>query len=70
MGRLIDEYVDPAQLGQAVPHMQPGSAIINTASTNSDAPNPTLLALCDDQGCNKTDSLRVASRPTLSKIGR
>jgi hypothetical protein len=20
MGRLIDEYVDPAQLGQAVPH--------------------------------------------------
>jgi hypothetical protein len=28
----------------AVPHMKPGSAIINTASINSDAPNPTLLA--------------------------
>ena len=28
----------------AVPHMQPGGAIINTASVNSDMPNPTLLA--------------------------
>ena len=28
----------------AVPHMKPGSAIINTASVNSDMPNPTLLA--------------------------
>ena len=28
----------------AVPHMKPGSAIINTASINSDQPNPTLLA--------------------------
>ena len=28
----------------AVPHMQPGSAIINTATINSDKPNPTLLA--------------------------
>jgi NAD(P)-dependent dehydrogenase (short-subunit alcohol dehydrogenase family) len=28
----------------AGPHMKPGSAIINTASINSDAPNPTLLA--------------------------
>jgi NAD(P)-dependent dehydrogenase (short-subunit alcohol dehydrogenase family) len=28
----------------AVPHMKRGSAIINTASINSDAPNPTLLA--------------------------
>jgi hypothetical protein len=27
----------------AVPHMKPGSAIINTASVNSDMPNPTLL---------------------------
>jgi NAD(P)-dependent dehydrogenase (short-subunit alcohol dehydrogenase family) len=28
----------------AVPHMKPGSAIINTASINADVPNPTLLA--------------------------
>jgi NAD(P)-dependent dehydrogenase (short-subunit alcohol dehydrogenase family) len=28
----------------AVPHMKPGSAIINTASINADTPNPTLLA--------------------------
>src|ERR1041384_870252 len=28
----------------AVPHMQPGSAIINTSSVNSDNPKPTLLA--------------------------
>jgi NAD(P)-dependent dehydrogenase (short-subunit alcohol dehydrogenase family) len=27
----------------AVPHMQEGSAVINTASINADAPNPTLL---------------------------
>jgi NADP-dependent 3-hydroxy acid dehydrogenase YdfG len=68
MGRLIDEYVDPAQLGQAVPHMQPRSAIINTASTNSDAPNPTLLAYATTKGATKP--IRVASRPTLSKMGR
>ena len=28
----------------AVPHMKPGGAIINTASINSDSPNPILLA--------------------------
>lgn len=28
----------------AVPHMRPGAAIINTASVNSDMPNPILLA--------------------------
>jgi NAD(P)-dependent dehydrogenase (short-subunit alcohol dehydrogenase family) len=28
----------------AVPHLRPGAAIINTASVNSDMPNPTLLA--------------------------
>jgi NAD(P)-dependent dehydrogenase (short-subunit alcohol dehydrogenase family) len=27
-----------------VPHMKPGSAIINTASINSDMPDPVLLA--------------------------
>jgi NAD(P)-dependent dehydrogenase (short-subunit alcohol dehydrogenase family) len=34
----------------AVPHMQPGSAIINTASINSDTPNPTLLAYATTKG--------------------
>ena len=28
----------------AVPHMKSGSAIVNTASVNSDMPNPILLA--------------------------
>jgi NAD(P)-dependent dehydrogenase (short-subunit alcohol dehydrogenase family) len=27
----------------AVPHMKPGSAIVNTASVNSDMPNPSFL---------------------------
>lgn len=34
----------------AVPHMNPGSAIINTASVNSDMPNPTLLAYATTKG--------------------
>jgi NAD(P)-dependent dehydrogenase (short-subunit alcohol dehydrogenase family) len=34
----------------AVPHMKPGSAIINTASVNSDMPNPTLLAYAATKG--------------------
>jgi NAD(P)-dependent dehydrogenase (short-subunit alcohol dehydrogenase family) len=34
----------------AVPHMKPGSAIINTASVNSDNPNPTLLAYATTKG--------------------
>lgn len=34
----------------AVPHMQKGSVIINTASINSDAPNPTLLAYATTKG--------------------
>jgi NAD(P)-dependent dehydrogenase (short-subunit alcohol dehydrogenase family) len=34
----------------AVPHMKPGSCIINTASVNSDAPNPTLLAYATTKG--------------------
>ena len=34
----------------AVPHMQSGSVIINTASINSDAPNPTLLAYATTKG--------------------
>jgi len=34
----------------AVPHMKPGSAIINTASINSDLPNPILLAYATTKG--------------------
>jgi len=34
----------------AVVHMKPGSCIINTASINSDAPNPTLLAYATTKG--------------------
>ena len=34
----------------AFPHLKPGSAIINTASINSDAPNPTLLAYATTKG--------------------
>jgi NAD(P)-dependent dehydrogenase (short-subunit alcohol dehydrogenase family) len=34
----------------AVPHMKPGSAVINTASINSDIPNPILLAYATTKG--------------------
>ena len=34
----------------AVPHMKPGSAILNTASVNSDMPNPILLAYATTKG--------------------
>lgn len=34
----------------AVPHLKPGSAIINTASINSDMPNPILLAYATTKG--------------------
>jgi NAD(P)-dependent dehydrogenase (short-subunit alcohol dehydrogenase family) len=34
----------------AVPHMTRGGAIINTASINSDSPNPTLLAYATTKG--------------------
>jgi len=34
----------------ALPHMKPGAAIINTASINSDMPNPTLLAYATTKG--------------------
>jgi len=34
----------------AIPHMRPGAAIVNTASVNSDMPNPTLLAYATTKG--------------------
>jgi NAD(P)-dependent dehydrogenase (short-subunit alcohol dehydrogenase family) len=34
----------------ALPHMAPGSSIINTSSVNSDTPSPTLLAYATSKG--------------------
>ncbi|AME26464.1 MULTISPECIES: glucose 1-dehydrogenase [Burkholderiaceae] len=34
----------------AVPHMQPGSSIVNTTSVNADAPNPGLIAYATTKG--------------------
>jgi hypothetical protein len=34
----------------AVPHMQPGSAIVNTTSINADTPKPTLLPYATTKG--------------------
>lgn len=34
----------------AVPHMKPGSAIVNTTSVNADTPKPTLLAYATTKG--------------------
>ena len=34
----------------ALPHLKSGSAIINTASINADAPNPTLLPYATTKG--------------------
>jgi NAD(P)-dependent dehydrogenase (short-subunit alcohol dehydrogenase family) len=34
----------------AVPHMKPGSAIINTTSVNADTPSPQLLAYATTKG--------------------
>jgi NAD(P)-dependent dehydrogenase (short-subunit alcohol dehydrogenase family) len=44
----------------AVPHMKPGSAIINTASINSDAPNPTLLAYATTKGAIQNFTAGIA----------
>ncbi|WCR11192.1 SDR family oxidoreductase [Paracoccus stylophorae] len=44
----------------AVGHMQPGSAIINTASINSDDPNPTLLAYATTKGAIQNFTMGLA----------
>lgn len=44
----------------AVPHMPPGSAIINTASINSDKPNPTLLAYATTKGAIQNFTVGLA----------
>ena len=45
----------------AVPHMKQGSCIINTASINSDAPNPTLLAYATTKGAIHNFTAGLAS---------
>ncbi|WEF23045.1 SDR family oxidoreductase [Paracoccus sp. S3-43] len=44
----------------AVPHMRAGSAIINTASINSDDPNPTLLAYATTKGAIQNFTMGLA----------
>lgn len=44
----------------AVPHMKKGSAIINTASINADAPNPILLAYATTKGAIHNFSAGIA----------
>ena len=58
----------------AVPHMKPGSAIVNTASVNSDMPNPILLAYATTKGAiqNFTGGLAqmLAPKGHQGKCGR
>src|SRR5690606_14513811 len=44
----------------AVPHMKPGSSIINTASINSDDPNPSLLPYTTTKGAIQNFTPRLA----------
>ncbi|MDR7124734.1 NAD(P)-dependent dehydrogenase (short-subunit alcohol dehydrogenase family) [Pseudorhodobacter sp. 4114] len=44
----------------AVPHMQPGASIINTASVNADMPNPGLLAYATTKGAIQNFSAGLA----------
>jgi NAD(P)-dependent dehydrogenase (short-subunit alcohol dehydrogenase family) len=48
----------------AVPHMKPGSSIINTASVNADSPSPHLLAYATTKGAiqNFTAGLALAEQ--------
>lgn len=51
----------------AVAHMRPGSVIINTASINSDHPNPTLLAYATTKGA--VHNLTAGLAQMLAKKG-
>jgi NAD(P)-dependent dehydrogenase (short-subunit alcohol dehydrogenase family) len=51
----------------AVPHMKAGSSIINTASINSDQPNPTMLAYATTKGAIQNFTLGLAQ--LLAKKG-
>jgi len=44
----------------AVPHMKPGSSIINTASINADTPSPQLLAYATTKGAIQNFSAGLA----------
>ncbi|WP_374301166.1 SDR family oxidoreductase, partial [Paracoccus sp. (in: a-proteobacteria)] len=44
----------------AVPHMKPGSAIINTASINADDPSPNLLAYATTKGAIQNFTMGLA----------
>jgi NAD(P)-dependent dehydrogenase (short-subunit alcohol dehydrogenase family) len=52
----------------AVAHMKPGSAIINTASVNSDQPNPTLLAYATTKGAIQNFTAGLAQMLTEKGI--
>lgn len=52
----------------AVPHMKPGSSIINTASINSDTPNPTLLAYATTKGAIQNFTAGLAQLLADKKI--
>src|SRR6266850_5288403 len=56
----------------AVPHMKPGGSIINTASINADAPNPTLLPYATTKGAiqNFTAGLDRALGRRIGQQGR
>jgi NAD(P)-dependent dehydrogenase (short-subunit alcohol dehydrogenase family) len=44
----------------AVPHMKPGSAIVNTASVNADMPSPSLLAYATTKGAIQNFTAGIA----------
>ncbi len=53
----------------AVPHMKPGSSIINTASVNADSPSPQLLAYATTKGAIQNfSSSRCRLTPSVTKI--
>ena len=58
----------------AVPHMKPGSAIINTASVNADMPNPTLLAYATTKGAiqklHRRSRANVGGQGSARECGR
>ncbi len=45
----------------AVPHMRPGSAIVNTSSINAKSPNPTLLPYATTKGAIATFTAGLAA---------
>jgi hypothetical protein len=52
----------------AVPHMKNGGSIINTASINSDSPNPSLLAYATTKGAIQNFTAGLAQMLASKKI--